>query len=199
MSRVYTVNGATAASTSSLPDWLTRKRNNAKGGKRRKEHYEGTIELIQGFEFPEASIKIKTTPDGKHAIATGTYKPQMKVWDLDQLSQKFERHSDAENVDFIVSPYSRTPVPSNLAYSAYQMTGQNPSTYKTIVPSNSTPKEDRTTKHVSQNSGEHSVTISRPATPSSALKVTKYIDSTSIRDDSCPHSTCTTTKERYQV
>jgi ribosome biogenesis protein ENP2 len=102
--KVYTVNGATAGSSSSLPDWLSRKRASAKGkGKRAiREQIEGTIELIQGFEFPEASNRIKTTPDGHHAIATGTYKPQMKVWDLDQLSQKFERHSDAENVDFIV-------------------------------------------------------------------------------------------------
>jgi ribosome biogenesis protein ENP2 len=102
--KVYTVNGAAAGSSSSLPDWLTRKRASAKGkGKRAiREQIEGTIELIQGFEFPEASNRIKTTPDGRHAIATGTYKPQMKVWDLDQLSQKFERHSDAENVDFIV-------------------------------------------------------------------------------------------------
>ncbi|KAF7970981.1 hypothetical protein HWV62_22473 [Athelia sp. TMB] len=101
--QVYTVNGATAGSSSSLPDWLTRKRASAKGkGKRvARELIEGTIELIQGFEFPEASNRIKTTRDGHHAIATGTYKPQMKVWDLDQLSQKFERHSDAENVDFI--------------------------------------------------------------------------------------------------
>jgi ribosome biogenesis protein ENP2 len=102
--KVYTVNGAAAGSSSSLPDWLTRKRTSAKGkGKRAaREQIEGTIELIQGFEFPEASNRIKTTPDGHHAIATGTYKPQMKVWDLDQLSQKFERHSDSENVDFIV-------------------------------------------------------------------------------------------------
>jgi ribosome biogenesis protein ENP2 len=100
--RVYTVNGATAGSSSSLPDWLTRKRE-AKGKKRAlKEHVEGTIELIQGFEFPEASNRIRTTRDGHHAIATGTYKPQMRVWDLDQLSLKFERHSDAENVDFVV-------------------------------------------------------------------------------------------------
>ncbi|CAA7268364.1 unnamed protein product [Cyclocybe aegerita] len=35
-------------------------------------------------------------------MATGTYKPQIRVWDLDQLSQKFERHSDAENVDFVI-------------------------------------------------------------------------------------------------
>lgn len=113
--RVYTVNGAASGSSSTLPDWLTRKRASAKGkGKRAiRERIEGTIELIQGFEFPEASNRVKTTPDGHHAIATGTYKPQMKVWDLDQLSQKFERHSDAENVDFIVRKSYRASRSSN--------------------------------------------------------------------------------------
>ncbi|KAJ3907461.1 NUC153 and WD40 repeat-containing nucleolar rRNA processing-related protein [Lentinula edodes] len=100
--KVYTVNGATAGSSSSLPDWLTRKRTAAKGKRAAKEHIEGTIELIQGFEFPEASNKIKTTPDGTHAIATGTYKPQIRVWDLNQLTLKFERHTDSENVDFVI-------------------------------------------------------------------------------------------------
>ncbi|KAF9482700.1 NUC153 and WD40 repeat-containing nucleolar rRNA processing-related protein [Pholiota conissans] len=102
--RVYTVNGAAAGSSSSLPDWLVRKRAATGKGKKRivKEHLEGTIELIQGFEFPEASNRVKTTRDGHHVIATGTYKPQMRVWDLDQLSLKFERHSDAENVDFVI-------------------------------------------------------------------------------------------------
>ncbi|KAJ3970888.1 NUC153 and WD40 repeat-containing nucleolar rRNA processing-related protein [Lentinula raphanica] len=100
--KVYTVNGSTAGSSSSLPDWLTRKRTAAKGKRAAKEHVEGTIELIQGFEFPEASNKVKTTPDGTHAIATGTYKPQIRVWDLDQLTLKFERHTDSENVDFVM-------------------------------------------------------------------------------------------------
>jgi ribosome biogenesis protein ENP2 len=106
--KIYTVNGPAAGAASSLPDWLIKKRASAKGSRKRaiREHTEGTIELIQGFEFPEASNRIKTTRDGHHAIATGTYKPQMKVWDLDQLSQKFERHSDAENVDFIVRELS---------------------------------------------------------------------------------------------
>lgn len=104
--KVYTVNGAPAGSSSSLPDWLTRKRAIKSKGKRAvREHVEGTIELIQHFEFPEASNRIKTTRDGHHVIATGTYKPQMRVWDLDQLSLKFERHSDAENVDFVVSSW----------------------------------------------------------------------------------------------
>ncbi|KAI0938584.1 hypothetical protein AcW1_001718 [Taiwanofungus camphoratus] len=102
--KVYTVNGAASGSSTSLPDWLTRKRAVKDKGKRAaaREHVEGSIELIQHFEFPEASNRIKTTRDGHHTIATGTYKPQIKVWDLDQLSLKFERHSDAENVDFVM-------------------------------------------------------------------------------------------------
>ncbi|TBU47068.1 WD40-repeat-containing domain protein [Dichomitus squalens] len=101
--KVYTVNGEASSSSSSLPDWLTQKRQAKGKGKRViREQVEGTIELIQHFEFPEASNKIKTTRDGHHAIATGTYKPQIRVWDLDQLSLKFERHTDAENVDFVM-------------------------------------------------------------------------------------------------
>jgi ribosome biogenesis protein ENP2 len=105
--KVYTVNGPASGSSSSLPDWLTRKRA-AKGKSKRtqREHVEGSIELIQDYEFPEASNRIRTTRDGHHAVATGTYKPRIKVWDLDQLSLKFERHTDAENVDFIVSESS---------------------------------------------------------------------------------------------
>ncbi|KAI0674527.1 WD40-repeat-containing domain protein [Trametes maxima] len=101
--KVYTVNGEASGSSSALPDWLTRKREAKGKGKRViREHVEGTIELIQHFDFPEASNRVKTTRDGHHAIATGTYKPQIKVWDLDQLSLKFERHTDAENVDFVM-------------------------------------------------------------------------------------------------
>ncbi|EJD05403.1 uncharacterized protein FOMMEDRAFT_165841 [Fomitiporia mediterranea MF3/22] len=100
--KVYTVNGAASGSSSSLPDWLTRKRVAKKGKRAVKEHVEGTIDLIQEFQFPEASNRIKTTRDGHHAIATGVYKPQMRAYDLDQLTLKFERHTDAENVDFII-------------------------------------------------------------------------------------------------
>ena len=37
-----------------------------------------------------------------HIMATGSYKPQIRVWECEQLSLKFERHTDAENVDFLV-------------------------------------------------------------------------------------------------
>ncbi|KZS97167.1 WD40 repeat-like protein [Sistotremastrum niveocremeum HHB9708] len=101
--KVYTVNGAASGSASSLPDWLTRKRAARGKGKRAvREQVEGSIDLIQHFEFPEASNRIRTTRDGRFAVATGVYKPQMRVYDLHQLTMKFERHSDAENVDFVI-------------------------------------------------------------------------------------------------
>lgn len=102
--KVYTVNGAASGSASSLPDWLTRKRAARGKGKRAvREQVEGSIDLIQHFEFPEASNRVRTTRDGRFVVATGVYKPQMRVYDLHQLTMKFERHSDAENVDFVVS------------------------------------------------------------------------------------------------
>lgn len=58
------------------------------------------VELIQDFEFSEASNKIKVSPDGQFAMATGTYKPQIHVYDFSNLSLKFDRHTDSENVDF---------------------------------------------------------------------------------------------------
>jgi hypothetical protein len=36
-------------------------------------------------------------------MATGTYKPRFKVFDLEELSLKTERVTDSENVDFCVS------------------------------------------------------------------------------------------------
>lgn len=56
----------------------------------------------QDFDFPEASNKIKSTRDGQYVLATGTYKPRMKVFDLEELSMKTERVTDSENVDFCV-------------------------------------------------------------------------------------------------
>lgn len=63
------------------------------------------VDAEQDFDFPEASNKIKTTRDGKYLIATGTYKPRMKVFDLEELSMKMERVTDSENVDFCVCSF----------------------------------------------------------------------------------------------
>lgn len=92
---VYQVAGSNVSR--SLPDWIARKR--------RKElkhdaDYMNRVELIQDFEFSEASNKIRVSPDGQFAMATGTYKPQIHVYDFSNLSLKFDRHTDSENVDF---------------------------------------------------------------------------------------------------
>jgi ribosome biogenesis protein ENP2 len=114
--RVYIVSGGGAATSgaagtsfnsSSLPD-LLRKSGSSNKRKKRKtalknDEILNRIELIQDFEFPEASNRITATRDGQCIVATGTYKPQIRVWDCEQLSLKFERHTDAENVDFLVS------------------------------------------------------------------------------------------------
>ncbi|KAI4383079.1 hypothetical protein MLD38_008959 [Melastoma candidum] len=57
-------------------------------------------ELLQDLRFETATTKIKATPDGEYLIASGIYPPQIKVYELRELSLKFERHLDSEIVDF---------------------------------------------------------------------------------------------------
>lgn len=92
---VYQVAGTNASRL--IPDWLAKKRKKAL---KNDPEFENRIELIQDFQFEEASNKIKVTRDGQYCMATGTYKPQIHVYDFSQLSLKFDRHTDAENVDF---------------------------------------------------------------------------------------------------
>lgn len=66
------------------------------------EDFRNRIDLIADFQFEEASNKIQVTRDGNYCMATGTYKPQIHVYDFDNLSLKFERHTDSENVDFCI-------------------------------------------------------------------------------------------------
>ncbi|KAK9479100.1 WD40-repeat-containing domain protein [Lipomyces japonicus] len=94
---VYQISGTNTSR--SLPDWVARKRRR---DLRNDAEYSSRIELIQDFEFSEASNKIKVSPDGQYAMATGTYKPQIHVYDFAELSLKFARHTDTENVDFII-------------------------------------------------------------------------------------------------
>lgn len=127
--RVYPLSGAGApgdqasANSSSLPDLLRRHGRSNKRTKRRDASKSSAsvnaqldrIELIQDYEFPEASNKIKSTRDGLNLVATGTYKPHIRVWELDQLSLKFERHTISENIDFIVSHSGTKLVPRWIA------------------------------------------------------------------------------------
>lgn len=94
---VYQVSGTNVSR--SLPDWIAKKR---KRSLKNDLEYQNRVELIQDFEFSEASNKIRVTKDGNYAMATGTYKPQIHVYDFANLSMKFDRHTDAENVDFVL-------------------------------------------------------------------------------------------------
>jgi ribosome biogenesis protein ENP2 len=94
--KVYHVSGS---GQGSLPDWLVKKRKNTL---KKDAEWRSRVEIIQDFEFPEASLNIKMTPDESHIIATGVYKPQVRAFDLAELSMKFDRHSDSENVQFEV-------------------------------------------------------------------------------------------------
>lgn len=94
---VYQVSGTNVAR--SLPDWIAKRR---KRSLKNDLEYQNRVELIQDFEFSEASNKVKVSPDGQFAMATGTYKPQIHVYDFSNLSLKFDRHTDSENVDFLI-------------------------------------------------------------------------------------------------
>ncbi|KDN43789.1 hypothetical protein K437DRAFT_257371 [Tilletiaria anomala UBC 951] len=117
--RVYVVSGGSSgrdntnasSNSTSLPDLLRRQGSSNKRSKRPSSKSKASlardaelakIELIQDFEFPEASNRVTTSNDGQFVVATGTYKPQIRVWECDQLSLKFERHTEAENVDFLL-------------------------------------------------------------------------------------------------
>ncbi|KAJ2482082.1 Small ribosomal subunit biogenesis [Coemansia sp. RSA 2320] len=95
--KVYTVSGSNLSRK--IPDWLARRK--------RKElqkdiEWSTRIELIQDFGFPEAALRIKAMADGEHCMATGVYKPQIRVFEFANSSMKFDRHTDTENVNFLL-------------------------------------------------------------------------------------------------
>lgn len=58
--------------------------------------------LIDDFDFPSETNSLAMSPDGKYIMAAGNYAPRMKCFDLEQLSMKFERHTDNEIIKILV-------------------------------------------------------------------------------------------------
>ncbi|KPM37397.1 Ribosome biogenesis protein enp2 [Neonectria ditissima] len=102
---VYTISGASSARP--LPDWLARRR---KRSLKNDAEYQNRVELLQDFEFEEASNCIRVSEDGDWIMSTGTYKPQIHVHNLPQLSLSFARHTNALNHSFVLlsSDYSKS-------------------------------------------------------------------------------------------
>jgi ribosome biogenesis protein ENP2 len=102
---VYTISGSDTARP--LPDWLARKR---KRSLKNDTEYQNRVELLQDFEFEEASACIRVSDDGEWVMSTGTYKPQIHTHYLPHLSLSFSRHTTSLNHSFILlsSDYSKS-------------------------------------------------------------------------------------------
>jgi ribosome biogenesis protein ENP2 len=100
---VYTVSGSGIARD--LPNWL-----NQKGREKKDAEYASRVELLQDFEFEEASQCVRVSEDGEWVMSTGTYKPQIHTHYLPNLSLSWARHTDTLNKTFIFlsADYSKT-------------------------------------------------------------------------------------------
>lgn len=67
---------------------------------RYNDEFRRRIDLIQDFQFPEASTSIQMTRNDGYIGCAGIYKPMIKVYDTENLSLKFERALDGEVVKF---------------------------------------------------------------------------------------------------
>ena len=100
---VYTVSGSNVARD--LPDWQANKRKVKKD-----PEYLNRVELLQDFEFEEASQCVRISDDGNWVMSTGTYKPQLHTHYLPNLALSWARHTDTLNKTFLIlsSDYSKT-------------------------------------------------------------------------------------------
>jgi len=90
--RVYNISAG-----KSLPKWISEKKRRAL---KRDVDFQRRIELLQDFEFNAACSRVRVSGDGRFVAATGVYPPQVRMFEVDQLALKFERHLDCEVVDF---------------------------------------------------------------------------------------------------
>ncbi|CRG84470.1 Ribosome biogenesis protein enp2 homolog [Talaromyces islandicus] len=102
---VYTISGSSTARP--LPEWLARRR---KRSLKNDPEYANRVELLQDFEFEEASQCIRVSEDGQWVMSTGTYKPQMHTHYLPHLSLSYARHTISLNTTFLLlsSDYSKS-------------------------------------------------------------------------------------------
>ena len=82
-----------------LPRWLS---STKKKSLRRDPEFQKQIEIIQDLDFKDSCQCIHASRDGNFIAAAGIYAPQLKMFDVNQMSMKFERHIDAQVVKFQV-------------------------------------------------------------------------------------------------
>jgi ribosome biogenesis protein ENP2 len=74
---VYTISGSSTARP--LPEWLARRR---KRSLKNDPEYANRVELLQDFEFEEASQCIRVSEDGQWVMSTGSQKVSQSEWHL---------------------------------------------------------------------------------------------------------------------
>eukprot|EP01083_Nonionella_stella_P185836 678775_1 len=67
---------------------------------RYNEAYRRRVEFIQDAVFPTSTLQVKMSDDGMWMMATGLYPPKIKMFDLSELTIKFERGLESEPIDF---------------------------------------------------------------------------------------------------
>uniref|UniRef100_A0A1E1XDF1 Putative nucleolar protein n=1 Tax=Amblyomma aureolatum TaxID=187763 RepID=A0A1E1XDF1_9ACAR len=93
--KIYNLSGGR-----SLPEWLSDRKKRMLAKKHSEIRHR--IELIQDFAMPTVSTGVKMSRDGQYVMATGTYKPRIRCFEVSQLSMKFERCFDSDVVAFEV-------------------------------------------------------------------------------------------------
>jgi serine/threonine protein kinase len=116
----------------SLPEWISERRRrvlqNSDLGIRRR------IELLQDFEMPTASTSVKISHDGQYIMASGTYKPRIRCFDVAQLSMKFERCVDADVQQFEILSDDYKKIILMQVNRVIQLHSQNGFYYETRIP-----------------------------------------------------------------
>ena len=89
-----------------LPAWVTAKRSGSNAKKRRRTKAgEERLEVIQDLFLPTTCGRVKISRDGGTLMATGGYPPQVRAFELQELSLKFSRHFETDIVQFqLLSP-----------------------------------------------------------------------------------------------
>jgi ribosome biogenesis protein ENP2 len=67
---------------------------------RYNDEFRNRFEMIQDFEMPAQCAQVAITRDQRHIVAAGGYGPQIRIFDLAELSQKCMRGLDSEVVKF---------------------------------------------------------------------------------------------------
>ena len=89
-----------------LPAWVAKKTAlKAKKKRKKADDPDEKLEVIQDLFFPTSCGRVKVSRDGDTLMATGNYPPQVRAYELRELSLKFSRHFETDVVQFqLLSP-----------------------------------------------------------------------------------------------